>query len=305
MKVMLSKKPAVATALLMMLSLYILLNMIVFVNATKPPESPTVYIDGSGSVELIWKSGKSQIYYSNASPKLGGLDTIAIAPNHGWHIYVVLIDGVPQDILDEDGFSLIIVCAKDTISVAFLENGGVDDVDLGFNTEAYPDPHVGLIFDNVLADGFVYACTAEFQPPNAEGDSWDVMTDAIFDQSVMIILVLNLADLDGSDPTALRLLRTENDLARADVNSDGYIDGTDVSIVANANPSEIGDPNYDPRLDQNSDGVIHDDDVNIVNDFVGESVWEDITLQVIVDNDLVYVYGLTDRFSIFGVTRRE
>lgn len=81
------------------------------------------------------------------------------------------------------------------------------------------------------------------------------------------------------------------------------MDGTDVSIVANANPSQNGSLGYDSRLDMNSDGVIDDLDVNIVNNYIGESVWEDITLQVVVDYDLgyVYVYGVTDHFTIFGV----
>jgi len=84
---------------------------------------------------------------------------------------------------------------------------------------------------------------------------------------------------------------------------DGIVDGDDVSDVANANPSEPGDPNWEPRLDLNDDLVIDYLDVNIVNNYIGELVWEDITFEVVVDYDLelVYVYGVTDHLSIFHV----
>jgi hypothetical protein len=304
MKILFSKKSIATIALLMLLSLHAFAGMTILANATTAIRNPTVYVNGSGSVKIVWNSGKSQTYSFNAYANLAGLDTITIIPNHGWHIDAVLIDGNPQEILDEDGFSLTNVRARQMISVTFLENGGIDDVEMGSNVEAYPDPYMGLVFDNVLINGSAYAYTIGFayaQPPDAKGESWDVQTDAIFDQSVTVILVLNLSDLGGFDPTALRMLRTEHELARADVNLDGKVDGTDVSIVANANPSQLGDPKYDPRLDLNNNGVIDDKDVNIVNNYIGESVWEDITLQVVASNILVYVYGVTDRFSIFGI----
>ena len=300
MRIQLFKESIVAIALVILLSLHAFAGMSVLVNAAAI-KNPTVDINGSGSVELTWKSGKSQTYSSDAYPSLGGLDTVTITPDHGWYIDAVSIDGEPQNVLDDDGFSLVNVQAKNTISAIFLENDGIDDVETGSNVEAYPYPNVGLIFGNVLVNGFATAYTIGLQPPDAKGESWDIQTDAIFDQSVTVILVLSLTGLEGFDPTTLRLLRTEVQLARADVNLDGKVDGTDVSIVANANPSKSGDPKYNVRLDQEPNGVIDDRDVNIVNNYIGESVWEDITLRVVVDNGLVYVYGLTDHFSIFGV----
>ena len=305
MDILLSKKSIVTISVLALLLLHVFSSMTSLVNATAAAKEPNIYISGSGSVKLTWKSGKSQTYSSNSYANLGGLYSVTFIPSHGWHIATVLIDGKPQAVLDEDGFGIANVYVKNMISVTFMENGGVDDVDLGSNVEAYPDPRVGLVFDNVLTEGFVYAYTIDFayaRPPGAKGESWDIQTDAIFSQNVVVILVLNLADLGGSDPTALRLVKTEDELARSDVNMDGWVDGTDVSIVANANPSKIGDPKYDPKLDLNFDGVIDDLDVNIVNNYNNSPVWEDITLQVIVDNGLgyVYIYGVTDHFSIFG-----
>lgn len=289
-------------ALLTLLSLSAVAGIASTVNAAAV-KTPTVYINGSGLIGLTWKSGKSQLYSSDAYASLGGLYSIQVMANHGWHIGAFSIDGKPQSIPDDHLFSLIGVQPKINVSATFLENNGVDDVKTGSNIEAYPYPNVGLVFASVLSSGSVYAYTSDFQPPSAKGKSFDISTTAGFNQSVTVILVLSLASLNGSDPTSLRLLRTEIQLARADVNNDGVVDGTDVSIVANANPSAVGDAKYDPRLDMNNDGIINDIDVNIVNNYIGQSVWQDITLQVVVDTNagLVYIYGITNHFSIFGV----
>ena len=302
MKILLSKESMAAIALLMLLSLSAVASMTILVNAAAIKDS-TVYITGSGSVKLTWKSEKSKTYSSDDYANLGGLDTVTIIPNYGWiHIAAVEIDGISQDIIDEDGFSLINVQAKKNVSATFEENSGVDDVDTGSVVEAYPYPDVSLIFNNVTTAGDAHAYTIGWaQYPDQVGESWDIQTTAYFVGDVEVMLVLNLTKVRelGLDPTKLTLLRTEVELARADVNEDGEVNGTDVSIVANANPLD-----WDPRLNQNDDDVINDEDVNIVNNYIGESVWEDITSGDVVvdeDNDLVYVYGLTDHFSIFGV----
>jgi len=306
MKIPFRKKSMITISLLTLLSLFALANMTTLVNADTATKEPTLYINSGGFVQITWKSGKTQTYSSDAYVNFAGLYSITITPNHGWHIDAVFIDGNPQEILDKDGFSIINLRVKNTISITFGENGGVDDVKLGSNVGAYPDPYVALVFADVLVNGSAYAYTiglAYLQPPNTVGKSWNITTDAVFSRSVTVILVLNLTDLGGADPTTLKLLKTEPELARADVNSDGIVDGTDVSIVAYANPSQVGDPRYNPRLDMNNDGVINDLDVNIVNNYVGQTVWQDITLQVVVSDGFVYVYGLTDQFSMFGVSR--
>jgi hypothetical protein len=296
-------KPITAIALLTMLSLCAIADVTVLVNATTT-KAPTVYVDGAGSVRLTWKSGKTQTFTSDSYANFGGLSSISVVADHGWHIITFRIDGNLQNVLDDDVLSLINVDVRTNVSATFAENNGVDEVDTGSGVEAYPYPSVGLIFDKVLTSGSAYAYTIALGPPDAKGESWDISTTATFEQSVRVVVVLSINDLNGSDPSALRLLRTELELARADINGDGVIDGTDVSIVANSNPSVNGtDSSYDPKLDLNNDGTINSTDVNIVNNYIGESVWHDITLQVVVDtiNNLVYVYGITDHFSIFGV----
>ena len=298
MENLLSKKSIVALALFVLLSLNAIAGMTVLVCFAGPVKDPTVYVNGSGFVELTWKSGKSEFYGFDAYVNLGGLDTVTITPSHGWHINVVLFDGNPQVIVDEDGFSLIDVNAKRVVSVTFVENGGVDDVDVGSNTTAYPDPDVGLIFDDVLAEGFAYAYVIGLRQPDQVGESWDIQTTAAFDKNITIYLVCNITDLPpGFDPYDLALWRTE--VVLGDVNLDGRVDGTDVSIIANANPN---DP--DPRLDLNNDGVVNDEDVAIASHNIGlESVWEPLESWVFVEDDLVYIYGVTEHLSIYGVTR--
>ena len=305
MKILLSKESIAKIALLMLLSLQAFASMTMLVNAAKPSKAPNILVNGGGSVELTWKSGKTETYSSDGYASLGGLNTVTFIPTRGWHIFAVSIDGYVQEIFDEDGFSLIGVRVKNLISVTFKENDGMDDVAAGSNVEAFPNPDVFLIFNNVNEGGFAYAYTYSgveiYIPPDPQSETWDISTNAIFDQSVTVILVVPLASL----PVGLRLLSADVEVASADVNIDGVVDGDDVSDVANANPSQKDDPdsNYAPRLDQNDDGVIDDTDVNIVNNYNGMSVWEDITFDVVVDLDLklVYVYGLTDHLSLFGI----
>jgi len=298
MKILLFKESMATIILMMLLSLSAIAGMTTLVNASTAIKDPTVYINGSGSIEITWKSGKSQTYSSNAYANFGGLDIITISPSRGWHIDTVLVDGNLQEILDEDGFSLIDIQAKRMISVTFMENGGIDDVGTGSNVGTYPDPDVGLIFDDVLASGFAYAYIIGLWHPDQISESWDIQTTATFYPDVTVYLVCNLADLPyGFDPYDLTLWRTE--VVLGDVNLDGKVDGTDESIIANANPS---DPAADPRLDLNNDGKIDDEDVTICSQNIGEeSVWQLLESWVFLDNDLVYVYGVTDHLSIFGI----
>ena len=298
METLLSKKSTVTLALLMLLLLNAATWMTISSCAAVPVKDPTVYLTGSGSIELTWKSGKSEIYSSDAYAGLGGLYSIAITPSRGWHIDAVLLDGNPESIVDEDGFSLTAIEVKRAISVAFLENGGVDDVDVGSGMGAYPDPDVGLLFDSVLAEGYAYAYIIGLRQPDQIGDSWDIQTTAAFDQEITIYLVCNLADLpSGTDPYDLALWRTE--VVLGDVNLDGKVDATDVSIIANANPN---DPN--PNLDLNGDGVVNSTDVTIASHNIGEvSVWEPLDSWIMLEGNRIYVYGVTEHLSIYGVTR--
>ena len=304
MKILLSEESIAKVALLMLLSLNIVAGMTTIVNAAAIKD-PTVYVtgNGSGSVELTWKSGKSETYSSTYYANFGGLETVTITPSDGSNIDAVQIDGISLVLNDLErhrefsrSASALNVGVKSIISVAFEENEGVDDVDEGPNVEAYPDPNVGLIFAYVEGEGWVYAETIGLQHPDKIGEFWDIQTTATFDPDVTVCLVCNRYDLpEGVDPEDLRLWRTE--VVLGDVNLDGIVDGTDVSIIANANPND-----YDPALDLNDDGKIDHLDVELASHNVGEeSVWEQLESWFVTDNDLVYVYGKTTSLSIFGI----
>lgn len=301
MKISFSKEIAVTTAMLMLLPLNAVASITGFVGAAPVIKDPTVYINGCGFVEMTWKSGKSENYSSNAYVKLSGLEVVTITPCRGWHIAAVEIDGSPLVDFDEDGFSVIDVQAKSMISVTFMENGGVDDVETGGFVGAFPDPDVGLFFDHVLTSGFVSAYIIGLEQLGQIGDSWDIKTTADFDPNIIVYLVCSRSDVpDNVDPYDLMLWRTE--VVLGDVNLDGKVDGTDESIIANANPSY---PATDPRLDLNGDGNVTDEDVVLCANNIGlESLWEPLESRgVIIVNDLVYVYGVTDHLSIFGIHR--
>ncbi|UCG36948.1 MAG: hypothetical protein JSV64_01340 [Candidatus Bathyarchaeota archaeon] len=301
MKNLLSVKPILTTALLMLLSSGIIAGIGIHGCAGAPVKNPTVYVNGSGSVELVWKSGTSEVYSADVFVNLGGLDTATFTPSRGWHIETVLFDGNSQVILDEDGFSLINIAVKRMITVTFVENGGVDDVDTGSNTAANPDPDVGLIFDSVLIDGYAYAFLFGLEQDDQISESWDIQTTATFEDNITIFLVCNLADLpSGMDPNDLALWKTEWILG--DVNLDGIVDGEDQSIIANVNPDEP----IDPIMDLNYDGVVNNEDVTICSHNHGlESIWVQLESWIVIEGDFVYVYGATSSLSIFGVTKRK
>ncbi len=292
-------KRSVASALLMLMSLHVVTGAALLAFAS-PVKDPTVFVFGGGHVGLSWKSGRTQVVTSDTYAVFGGLESVTFTPDLGWHIDAVLIDGNPIVIVDEDGFSLVNVVVKDAITVVFIENGGVDDVETGTLIGTYPDPEVGLIFDAVLSEGFAYAYTTALQQTAQIGVSWDIQTTATFANNITIYLMLALTDLpEGMDPYNLTLWRTE--VMLGDVNLDGIVDDVDISIIANANPQ---DPAYS-NLDLNGDGVVNNEDVAIASHNIGlTSVWDQLESWVFVEGDLITVYGVTEHLSVFGVTQR-
>ena len=100
-----------------------------------------------------------------------------------------------------------------------------------------------------------------------------------------------------ADELNLRLVRADSiEILCSDVNNDLFIDGTDVSIVANAVKQDIW---YDPLFDINNDGFVDEADIHIVNSNKG-AIIEDITDGI--DTNLNLIWGTSDQFSIYGVT---
>ena len=55
-----------------------------------------------------------------------------------------------------------------------------------------------------------------------------------------------------------------------DVDGDGHVDIIDISQVARAYGSTIGDGKYNARVDFNGEGVIDDFDLNAIKDYYGQ-----------------------------------
>jgi hypothetical protein len=294
MKILRSERLIPKIVLLMLLSLNLVAGMAISARAAPTGKSPNVLISGSGGIELTWKSGKVETYSSNVCTSLGGLSSARLLPSRGWCVESFLADGKEVGFIDEDGYipiDLIEVAPKQNVSVTFVENGGVDDVEKG-DLVADPDPDVRVTFTYVDERGFVFATTIGLKQLDQVGESWDIWTDGNwFSGAVTIELVLRLTDIPSSmNAEDLKLYKTE--IVLGDVNLDGVVDGTDVSMIANHNPSRLDDPNsnYDPRYDiALPKGVINDEDVNTASHNIGmESVWIELQTTFEIDNGLVY-----------------
>ncbi len=95
--------------------------------------------------------------------------------------------------------------------------------------------------------------------------------------------------------TDLRLIQGDSiEAILSDVNRDQLVDGTDVSIVANAVKQAYW---YDPFLDINNDGFVNEADILIVNAHKG-TILKDITDGI--DTELNKIWGTADTTSFFG-----
>ena len=141
---------------------------------------------------------------------------------------------------------------------------------------------------------------------------WNITVAADLGDDLVLVALKYPDDMDPEDALALRIWRTDSDLAAYDLNSDGRIDGQDVKLVSNRLIEPI--PDYDATYDFVFDGVIDSADVNFISNLAGSKiVWEDITSPYIgnlpagapdglvypVDTENNIVYGFTDHFSIF------
>ena len=72
----------------------------------------------------------------------------------------------------------------------------------------------------------------------------------------------------GLQPYAIRDMNGDGviDWRDYDVDGDGHVDIIDISQVARAYGSTIGDEKYNTRVDFNGDGVIDDFDLNAIKD---------------------------------------
>jgi len=59
-----------------------------------------------------------------------------------------------------------------------------------------------------------------------------------------------------------------------DVNRDGIIDETDITLIRDRFGAKVGEPNYDPIYDLNQDGVIDVKDIVMAAENYGKTIWD-------------------------------
>jgi hypothetical protein len=238
---------------------------------------------GSGTIS---PSGKVGV-------KIGESQTFTFDPETGFHISSIVVDGAYVSSYRESyTFDIVNGGEYHTITVTFSKNDEPTEVPSGDDVTIFLDPAVTLTLD-VTASGV--ATLNQFYFPNGVEvkNVWQIENTALFDidKAVLIALIYDPSELGDTVP---RLIRGDSrDAVCSDVNNDLVVDGTDVSIVANAVKQQTW---YEPSLDVNKDGFVNEDDVHVVNENRGATL-TDITYKVYTDPPIIL--GITDHFSLF------
>jgi hypothetical protein len=250
-------------------------------------------------------SGKKNTITASAGPngtidpsgevrvKPGDPQTFTFDPYPGYHVSAIVVDGVYESSFAESYTFANIKGEYHTIAVSFSADGEAT-VPKGSGVTIFVNPAVFLTLD-VTASGVATGTEQSF-PPGTSVAVWEIDTTAGFDGEVIVALQYDDSGLTEDQEKSLRLIRGDSlDAVYSDVNNDLVVDGTDVSIVANANklPDPEG-PNL--FLDVNNDGAVNEDDVHVVNGNIGTTL-KDITWNVNATANIIY--GITDHFSLF------
>ena len=189
-------------------------------------------------------------------------------------------------------------------------------IPVGEDVTVFPDPNVGLVFELVTVAGWATATeTTRYPPlPPCQCDEVSTMSDLLppsgFLEPVWVIevtatfsgKVIVAIDYGETEIVPTHLLQT--DIILGDVNADGKVNFRDICLIIRALWSSPESPRWNPYCDLNGDGKINLRDICIAIQHFGQtSVWLDRTTYV--DTQAHIIYGETDSFSIFGITRRE
>jgi len=242
----------------------------------------TAYAVGNGVIE---PSGDVLVEY-------GASQTFEFMPHEGHHVSAILVDGAYLGSFAQS-YAFEYVTADHTIGV-FFSADGTATVPAGSDVTVFLDSGAGLTFG--YTDGGTATGEKIKNYPFGGATAWNISVTFTFTGEVMVTLHYNDTGLDLIDEQNLRLIRGVSiEALRSDVNNDLVVDGTDVSIVANA----VKQPQwYDPVLDINNDGAVTEADIHIVNENKG-TILKDITDGI--NTDLNIIWGTTDHFSFFGI----
>jgi hypothetical protein len=222
----------------------------------------------------------------------GADQTFSFTPDPGNHVSRIFtdVDGYLRSFALN--YTFYNVTADHIISVSFSADGTAI-VDAGYDVYAFLAAGATLGFDET--EGGVATGGSVDYPVGTYAVIWDINVTFAFVGEGLVCLEYDDTGLSETEESNLRLIHAESIWAlRSDVNNDLVVDGTDVSIVANAVKQGQW---YDPWLDINNDGFVNEDDVHIVNDNKGAFL-QDTTVGV--NTDLNIICGRAPWFSIFG-----
>jgi hypothetical protein len=190
----------------------------------------------------------------------------------------------------QESFTLPPVQMDITLTVFFNEDGEAF-VPGGSDVPVYLGESVSLNFDSTPGGGTATQAIIELIP-QLFGTSlilWDVSVYVSFNGIVEIAL-----PYEGTETIQYVFMGDSVDALYSDVNSDGLINGDDVSDVANAIRTLVPNGIYDPAFDVDRNGVLDEHDVHIVNENKGAIL---TSLYFWIEGNILYIE--TDHFSIF------
>ena len=223
----------------------------------------------------------------------GGSQTFTFTADENNHVSAIQVNGAFAEYTLSYTFSAV---QADHSLVVYFSADGEAYVPVGSNVQVYPGNGVGLIFPLIDASG-----TATQEEIVLLGDLagtslilWDVSVGAEFNGTVQVALPYSGADIANvwtSDSL---------DALYSDVDGNGIVNGTDVSLVAIGIKTTVSSgAEYDAQFDINRDGALTEDDVHIVNQYKGTMLQN---LNFWIEGNSIDGYTLfieTDHFSIF------
>ncbi|MEJ2241514.1 MAG: dockerin type I domain-containing protein [Candidatus Bathyarchaeota archaeon] len=238
---------------------------------------PNGSIDPSGLIEV----------------KYGENKTFNFGADGGYHVSLIIVDGSYVNSYTTT-YTFYNVTRDHNISVSFSEDGTAT-VPAGSNVSVFLGSGAGLTFGST-AGGLATGELEDF-PEGSSVIIWELNYTATFSGGAQISLTYNDAGLTLDQELGLQLIAGESlEALYSDIDGNMVVEGTDVSIIANAVNTNQQPDWYDPNLDVNNDGDVDQEDIHIVNSYKG-TVLEDITDYV--DSDLNIIYGTTSHFSVF------
>lgn len=229
----------------------------------------------------------------------GADQTFRFTPAEGNHVSAILVDGNRSLTSYALNYTFYNVTTDHAIDV-FFSADGTATVLAGKYVTAFLAEGASLTLDDTEG-GVATGWLVIDYPAGTFAVIWDINVTFLFTGEVLVALQYDDTGLSETEESNLRLIQGESTVSiLCDVNTDLVVDGTDVSIVANAvKQSEW----YDPQCDPNNDGFVDEADVHLVNENKG-AILIDITYWV--DTDLNIIYGRTDQIgSIFGARSRK